>query len=60
MGEIMIYAEVLGMELQKAFQKDKYRHSEFLEKITIKEEKLSKLFLKRKYYPSGIGYKESQ
>ncbi len=48
------------MELQKEFQKDKYRHAEFLEMIPIKEEKLLKLFLKRKHYPSGIEYKEFQ
>jgi hypothetical protein len=48
------------MEIQKEFQKDKYRHSKFLEMITIKEEKLLKLFLKRIHYPSGIKYKESQ
>ena len=58
MGEIIIYLEVLSMELQKGFQKDKYRHSKFLEMITIKEEKLLKLFLKRMHYPSGIEYKE--
>ena len=39
------------MELRKEFQKDKYRHSEFLEMLSIKEEKLLKLFLKRKKYP---------
>ena len=60
MGEIIIYAEVFGMEIQEKFQKDKYRHSEFLEMIPIKEEKLLKLFLKRIHYPSGIKYKESQ
>ncbi len=36
------------MELQKELQKDKYRQTEFLEMISIKEEKLLKLFLKRK------------
>jgi hypothetical protein len=60
MGEIIIYAEVFGMEIQKKFQKDKYRHSKFLEIITIKEEKLLKLFLKRIHHPSGIEYKEFQ
>ena len=39
------------MEIQKEFQKDKYRHPEFLEMLSIKEEKLLKLFLKRKKYP---------
>jgi hypothetical protein len=39
------------MELRKEFQKDKYRHAEFLEMLSIKEEKLLKLFLKRKQYP---------
>jgi hypothetical protein len=42
------------MELQKEFQKDKYRHAEFLEIIPIKEEKLLKLFLKRNNYPIDI------
>ena len=60
MSEIIIYLEVLSMELQKEFQKDKYRHSKFLEMITIKEEKLLKLFLKRNHYPIGIEYEESQ
>jgi len=36
------------MELRREFQKDKYRHAEFLEMISIKEEKLLKLFLKKK------------
>ena len=36
------------MELQKELQKGKYRQTEFLEMISIKEEKLLKLFLKRK------------
>ncbi|MHA1487584.1 MAG: hypothetical protein ACTSSC_10505 [Promethearchaeota archaeon] len=58
MGEIIIYADVFGMEIQKKFQTDRYRHSKFLEMITIKEEKLLKLFLKRMYHPSGIEYKE--
>jgi len=58
MGEIIIYADVFGMEIQKKFQTDRYRHSKFLEMITIKEEKLLKLFLKRMHYPSGIEYKE--
>jgi len=48
------------MELQKVFQKDKYRHSEFLEMIPIKEEKLLKLFLKRNHYPVKIEYEVSQ
>jgi len=38
------------MELRREFKKDKYRHTEFLEMISIKEEKLLKLFLKRKQY----------
>jgi len=42
------------MELQKEFQKDRYRHPEFLEMISIKEEKLLKLFLKRKQNPIEI------
>ena len=48
------------MELQKEFQKDKYRHAEFLEMIPIKEEKLLKLFLKRNYYPIKTEYEVSQ
>ncbi|GAH93111.1 unnamed protein product, partial [marine sediment metagenome] len=36
------------MDIQKEFQKDKYRHAEFLEMLSIKEEKFLKLFLKRK------------
>ncbi|MHA2288643.1 MAG: hypothetical protein ACXABG_07640 [Promethearchaeota archaeon] len=39
------------MELREEIQKDKYRHPEFLEMISIKEEKLLKLFLKRKQNP---------
>ena len=42
------------MELQKQFQKNKYRHAEFLEMLSIKEEKLLKLFLKRKHYPIEV------
>ena len=42
------------MELRKEIQKDKYRHPEFLEMISIKEEKLLKLFLKRKQNPIEI------
>ena len=42
------------MELQKQFQKNKYRHTEFLEMLSIKEEKLLKLFLKRKQYPIEV------
>jgi len=42
------------MELQREFRKDKYRHTEFLEMIPIKEEKLLKLFLKKKNYRIGI------
>jgi len=42
------------MELQKEIQQDKYRHSEFLERVPIKEEKLLQLFLKRKYYPIDV------
>ncbi len=42
------------MELQKKFQKNKYRHAEFLEMLSIKEEKLLKLFLKRKQYPIEV------
>ena len=48
------------MELQKEFQKDKYRHSEFLEMIPIKEEKLLKLFLKRNHDPNIIEYEIPQ
>ncbi|HUW89483.1 MAG TPA: hypothetical protein VMV43_03090 [Candidatus Nanopelagicaceae bacterium] len=48
------------MELQKEFQKDKYRHAEFLEMIPIKEEKLLKLFLKRNNHPIGIKYEAFQ
>ncbi|MFX0048428.1 MAG: hypothetical protein ACFE8G_09725 [Candidatus Hermodarchaeota archaeon] len=42
------------MELQKEFQKNKYRHGEFLEKISVKEEKLLKLFLKRTQDPINM------
>jgi len=42
------------MELRREFQKNKYRHAEFLEMISIKEEKLLKLFLKRKQYPIEV------
>lgn len=42
------------MELGKEFQKDKYRHAEFLELISVKEEKLLKLFLKRTQESIGI------
>ena len=42
------------------FQKNKYRHSKFLEMIALKEEKLLKLFLKRKIYPIRIKYEASQ
>ncbi len=42
------------MELQKQFQKNKYRHAEFLEMLSIKEEKILKLFLKRKQYPIEV------
>jgi hypothetical protein len=48
------------MELQKEFQKDKYRHSKFLEMIPIKEEKLLKLFLKRNHDPNIIEYEIPQ
>ncbi|MBY9015327.1 MAG: hypothetical protein KGD68_06510 [Candidatus Lokiarchaeota archaeon] len=48
------------MELQREFQKDKYRHAEFLEMIPIKEEKFLKLFLKRNDYPIGIKIEVSQ
>ena len=48
------------MEIQKKFQNNEYRHSKFLEMITIKEEKLLKLFLKRKSYPIKIEYEVSQ
>ena len=44
------------MEVQRELQKDKYRHSEFLERVPIKEEKLLKLFLKRKIYPINTDY----
>ncbi|NVM19441.1 MAG: hypothetical protein HWN80_17200 [Candidatus Lokiarchaeota archaeon] len=42
------------MELQKEFQKDRYRHPEFLEMISIKEDKLLKLFLKRNQNPIEV------
>ncbi|MBY8988332.1 MAG: hypothetical protein KGD61_07750 [Candidatus Lokiarchaeota archaeon] len=42
------------MEQRKEFQKDEYRHAEFLEMLSLKEEKLLKLFLKRKQYPIEI------
>ncbi len=42
------------MERRKEFQSDKYRHPEFLEMISIKEEKLLKLFLKRRNDPIGL------
>ena len=42
------------MEPRREFQKDKYRHAEFLELLPIKEEKLLKLFLKRKQYPIEV------
>ena len=42
------------MELQKQFQNNKYRHAEFLEMLSIKEEKLLKLFLKRKQHPIEV------
>jgi hypothetical protein len=42
------------MELRKDFQKDEYRHAEFLETISIKEDKLLKLFLKRKRHPIKV------
>ena len=42
------------MELRKEFQKDKYRHAKFLEMISIKEEKLLKLFLKKKKHPIEV------
>jgi len=42
------------MELRKEFQKDKYRHVEFLEMLSIKEEKFLKLFLKREQYPIEV------
>jgi len=42
------------MELQKEMHKEKYRHSDFLERVPIKEEKLLKLFLKRSYYPIEV------
>jgi len=48
------------MELQKEFQKDKYRHVEFLEMVPIKEEKLLKLFLKRENYPIKMEYETPQ
>jgi hypothetical protein len=38
------------MEMRKEFQKDKYRHANFLESLPIREEKLLKLFLKRNQY----------
>jgi len=42
------------VEIQKELQKDKYRHAEFLEMLSIKEEKLLKLFLKRKKHPIEV------
>jgi len=42
------------MELQEEMQKEKYRHSDFLERVPIKEEKLLKLFLRRDYYPIEV------
>ena len=42
------------MELRKELQKDKYRHAEFLEMLSIKEDKLLKLFLKRKQHPIDV------
>ena len=42
------------MEIRKEFEKDKYRHAEMLEMLSIKEEKLLKLFLKRKQYPINL------
>jgi len=42
------------MELRKDFQKDEYRHAEFLETISIEEKKLLKLFLKRKQHPIDV------
>jgi len=42
------------MELRKEFQKDKYRHAKFLEMISIKEEKLLKLFLKKRKHPIEV------
>ncbi len=42
------------MELREQFQKDKYRHAEFLEMLPIKDEKLLKLFLKRKQHPNEV------
>jgi hypothetical protein len=38
------------MEMRKEFQKEKYRHANFLETLPIREEKVLKLFLKRKQY----------
>ncbi|MFX0012410.1 MAG: hypothetical protein ACFE9R_19005 [Candidatus Hermodarchaeota archaeon] len=42
------------MELQKQYQKDKYRHANFLETLPIEEEKILKLFLKRKQNPIDL------
>ena len=42
------------MELRREFKKDKYRHTEFLEMISVKEEKLLKLFLKKKKHPIEV------
>jgi len=42
------------MELRKEFQKDKYRHADFLEMLSVKEEKFLKLFLKRKQNPMEV------
>jgi hypothetical protein len=42
------------MEMRKEFKRDKYRHANFLETLPIKEEKVLKLFLKRKQYPIDL------
>ncbi|MFX0075345.1 MAG: hypothetical protein ACFE96_07880 [Candidatus Hermodarchaeota archaeon] len=42
------------MERRKEFHKDKYRHANFLETLPIREEKVLKLFLKRKQYPLDL------
>jgi len=42
------------MERRKEFQEDQYRHADFLEMLSIKEDKLLKLFLKRKQDPIEV------
>jgi len=42
------------MEQRKKFQEDRYRHADFLEMLSIKEDKLLKFFLKRKQDPIEV------